>query len=482
MTPADQATEAATSFRAAPGEPRRDLLLHAFAQGPEAARLALGPEDGDGKLGRLARAYALQRRVTFDGAERHGAAVSSGAVVSSGVAMAELAESFGDAPSAWQRDDEALAGQRVAIVTNVPAPYRVPLFNTMARRLAAVDGQLRVYFQSLGARGRPWIGSGGEMEFAHEVMPSIELPMGFRRPRLSAAIGRPVRRFEPTLVLCGSLSPITAPRVATAARRAGAAFGLWSGEVAWRPTAAGAHRRLVRQQIARAADFAVAYGFQAGEYLRELHAGLPLVYGRNSSSAYAAGRRRPSRPDVVELLTVADLSVPGKQVGTLVEAVLMNPSLPCRLTVVGGGEEARAELERRVGDDGRIRFLGAVPQSRVRECYADSDVYLFPSQIDVFGLALVEAMGSGLAPITATRPGVASDLAVHGRNCLTVAEPDPAAWGDAIERLVLDHELRTALGAAAQATIRRRWTIDHACEGMFAGLRLGLFARGQVAG
>jgi glycosyltransferase involved in cell wall biosynthesis len=173
--------------------------------------------------------------------------------------------------------------------------------------------------------------------------------------------------------------------------------------------------------------------------------------------------------------------VPGKNIGVLVDALRECPGLPCRLSIVGGGGAAREAIEETARGDERIRFLGALPQPRVRQCYGESDVYLFPSQIDIFGLALVEAMGSGLAPVTSTRPGVARDLTVHEHNCLAVSDPDPSAWASAIERIVRDHDLRLALGEAAARTIRHRWTIDHACEGLFAGLRLGLLVAGKSA-
>jgi hypothetical protein len=456
---------------------RPDLLLHALAQLPAGRALEIAADHPQrAQLEMIARAYGILDRLAFSSSP---AQAVDDPIPSR---MADLVEGMTDAsdpPSETQRDDEMLAAQRVALVTNVPAPYRIPLFNTMARRLAGVGAEFRVFFQALGSSSRPWIGSGGAMDFDHEVIRSFEVPIGFRNPRLPVRIKRPLAAFSPTVVLCGSLSPLVAPRVARAAQSCGAAFGIWSGEVGWRPTAAGRHRRRLRQRIVNQADFGVAYGHQAGEYLRGLREDLPLVYGRNSSAAYASGRVRPRRPDVVELLTVADMAVPGKGVGTLIDAVRDRPRLPCRLTIVGGGGSAETAIKEHAQGDRRIRFLGAMPQPRVQERYAESDVYLFPSQIDIFGLALVEAMGSGLAPVTSTRPGAASDLAVHERNCLAVSQHDRATWAAAIERVVIDHDLRIALGAAAKRTIERRWTIEHACEGMLAGLRLGLLASGR---
>jgi glycosyltransferase involved in cell wall biosynthesis len=70
--------------------------------------------------------------------------------------------------------------------------------------------------------------------------------------------------------------------------------------------------------------------------------------------------------------------------------------LPGTKVVVGDGP-ARAELERRYPD---ARFLGALTGEDLARVYASSDVFVFPSLTDTFGIVLIEALASGL-PIAA---------------------------------------------------------------------------------
>jgi hypothetical protein len=70
-----------------------------------------------------------------------------------------------------------------------------------------------------------------------------------------------------------------------------------------------------------------------------------------------------------------------------------------------------------------------------------------------------------------------ADLVRPGENCLVAAD-DPASWADAMKAMMESASLRASVGAAAQATVRRRWTMAHAVEGMMAGLRLGAASRG----
>jgi glycosyltransferase involved in cell wall biosynthesis len=186
----------------------------------------------------------------------------------------------------------------------------------------------------------------------------------------------------------------------------------------------------------------------------------------------------------VQLVAVADMAKPGKGIEVLVDALKALDRLRCFLTVVGPGAQ-KSGLEKRADGDNRIRFVGALPQVKVREHYSEADAFLFPSsaEADPFGLALVEAMGSGLAPVVSGTPGAIADLAVDGRNCISVPEHTPDAWASAVERIVLDHDLRLSLGENAARTIRNRWTMDHACDAMIAGLRLGLLVteRGSLS-
>jgi len=101
----------------------------------------------------------------------------------------------------------------------------------------------------------------------------------------------------------------------------------------------------------------------------------------------------------------------------------------------------------------RITVHPQVPRERLPEHYAQADVFLFPSLVDGFGLALLEAMASGL-PIVTTPAGWAQDVLADGESCLLVPKRDAGALVHAVERLLDDAPLRTRLGGGAQAAAR----------------------------
>jgi glycosyltransferase involved in cell wall biosynthesis len=70
--------------------------------------------------------------------------------------------------------------------------------------------------------------------------------------------------------------------------------------------------------------------------------------------------------------------------------------LPGTKVVVGDGP-ARADLAARYPD---ARFLGALSGEPLVQAYAGSDVFVFPSRTDTFGLVLLEALACGI-PVAA---------------------------------------------------------------------------------
>jgi glycosyltransferase involved in cell wall biosynthesis len=95
--------------------------------------------------------------------------------------------------------------------------------------------------------------------------------------------------------------------------------------------------------------------------------------------------------------------------------------------VVVGDGPARADLEGRFKD---AIFLGAKFGTELATCYANADVFVFPSYTDTFGLVILEAMSTGTPVAAFVAPGpqdiipgsnagvIGPDLAANIRACL----------------------------------------------------------------
>ena len=129
------------------------------------------------------------------------------------------------------------------------------------------------------------------------------------------------------------------------------------------------------------------------------------------------------------------------------------------LELYGSGTAAwearlRAKAEA-LGIAGRVHFHGVV--AKPAEVLPRAEICAYPSRVEGFPLALVEAMGAGCACVGfADAPGV-NELIEPGRTGL-LAAPGVAGFAAALQQLVDDAALRAQLGQAAARTVRERWS------------------------
>lgn len=145
--------------------------------------------------------------------------------------------------------------------------------------------------------------------------------------------------------------------------------------------------------------------------------------------------------------------VPDKNFATLIEA-FSRVRGDAELEIVGTGflEDELKQLAARLGVP--VRFGGHVSPSRMPSLYAAADVYALISRYEPFGVAVREAAAAGLPIICSRAAGAAGDVAIHGRNALLV---DPDAVGEvagALQRLVVDADLRRRMGEESRAIDR----------------------------
>ena len=166
-------------------------------------------------------------------------------------------------------------------------------------------------------------------------------------------------------------------------------------------------------------------------------------------------------PDQPLLLTPARLTLPDKGVDYLLPA-LAQTARPFRAVIAGTGP-AEDWLRQKAVDDGvadRVHFAGWQSSGAMERLYALSDVVVCPSVWDEpFGLVGLEAMVHE-TPIVAFEVGGIPDWLEDDRNGILVPRKDTRSMAGAIERLLDDAELRTALGTGGKALAGERFGRD----------------------
>ena len=147
-------------------------------------------------------------------------------------------------------------------------------------------------------------------------------------------------------------------------------------------------------------------------------------------------------------------------------AILVRDGRQVRLHLVGTGEQ-EPTLRNQVhelGLDPHVRFLGALPQARVRDVVQQAAVLAAPCVLGADGnrdglpTVLLEAMALGTACIATPVTGI-PEAVRHEDTGLLVPEADAHALAAGLARLLEDEELRRRLAMNARALLERDFDI-----------------------
>jgi len=131
------------------------------------------------------------------------------------------------------------------------------------------------------------------------------------------------------------------------------------------------------------------------------------------------------------------------------------------LKIAGKGKYEK-EYKRLTGDlnlENRVEFLGFVEHSRLPSLFAQFDIFAMPSVLEdeSFGVAAVEASATCL-PVVATDVGGVSEVVLDNVTGYLVEKKDEYKLAAAIEKLIMNPELRLKMGKAGRDFIIQKYT------------------------
>lgn len=198
----------------------------------------------------------------------------------------------------------------------------------------------------------------------------------------------------------------------------------------------------------------VASAHTAGEVRRlgvSPHRIRVISPGVNRIPAPATARRAADRP--VRLLVVGNVER-RKGIEHLL-AALTAARFHFVVDIVGRTDRDPAyvaELMELVSANGlldSVRFHGGVDEADLDRAYREADIFVAPSLLEGFGMAILDALLYGL-PVIATLAGAIPELIEHDESGLLVPPADPSALEAALERLALAPQLRREMGERAR--------------------------------
>lgn len=136
-------------------------------------------------------------------------------------------------------------------------------------------------------------------------------------------------------------------------------------------------------------------------------------------------------------------------------------------TIIGKGEGSyvdplRPEMDR-LSAAGMLTYRERATQEELAQLYPQMDVLLFPSQYEIYGMVLLEAMYHGLVCVSSYNGGSATMIAdgVDGR---VLASFDEQEWLQTIKDVILQNDRREQMSARAMEKIREHYLWDALAE------------------
>ena len=160
-----------------------------------------------------------------------------------------------------------------------------------------------------------------------------------------------------------------------------------------------------------------------------------------------------------------------KGVDVLIKSMLYLRDLPCVLLIAGSGTDnyrLEALIEEQNLQD-KVHLLGFVAEDTLPVLWDLTDIFVFHSYYETFGMVLAEAMRAGKAVVSVRNTAI-SEVVTHNQDGLLVPTGDSVAMSKAVRRLVLNPEERSAFAASGKVKAEQKFswdTVANAYENVF---------------
>jgi glycosyltransferase involved in cell wall biosynthesis len=344
--------------------------------------------------------------------------------------------------------------RKTVILTEIIAPYRIPVFNALARQ-AEVDLHV-IFLAETDQTLRRWRIYTDEIRFSYEVLPSWRWRPGKHSLLVNRGLWSALNAANPRTTLCGGYNYPASWEALWWARRRNVRFVLWTESNQRDQRSGRAVVEWLKRHFVSSCDAFVVPGKSSFAYLQTLGVSAQAIFTApnavdNSFFATraeeikrqpAAFRERFGLPRRF-ILFVGRL-IPEKGVFDLLRAYAkLGSDLRSEVGLVFAGDgvskQALFEQAKHI-EPGMIRFPGFTQREDLGGLYALAEAFILPTHSDTWGLVVNEAMVCGLPIVVTNVAGCASDLVEDGWNGYVVFPANPDRLSAAIGSLLRQPE------------------------------------------
>ncbi len=302
---------------------------------------------------------------------------------------------------------------KTVVVTNVPAPYRVPGWELVSRMS---DIKLNVIFCSKSNIDSTL--NSNSLGFSAHYLRGKYREYGIRFLHSDIGIWTLMNELQPEVVVTMGFIPTYLFAFAWAIVHKVPHIAMTDGTIQSEKSLSSIHRFLRKVVFRRSAAFV---GASKGSIdLFQSYGVEPSKIHQSALCVHNQKFNLPESEKIIDLLfsgRLIDLKNPlfAIQVAASTAKILGRKT---SLDILGQGEienEVRAFAES-LKDQVTVRFLGYLAQRELPEIFSKARIFLFPTKFDCWGLVANEACAAGLPVLISPHAGAAGELVKSGVN------------------------------------------------------------------
>ena len=359
--------------------------------------------------------------------------------------------------------------KRLIIISEIIAPYRIPVFNALAQE-AGIDLHV-IFLAENDPTLRQWRVYKDEIRFSFQILQSWRRRLGKYNGLLNWGVSSSLRRASPDAILCAGYNYIASWQSMWWARRNRVPFLVWVESTAADQRGNNPLIESLKKKFLRGSSAFVVPGKSSFAYVRGYGAPRELIYTAPNAVDVELFVQRAEEARHNSATLRRDLQLPARYflfVGRLVrekgifDLLDAYGSLPSELRAAIGlvfvGEgKGRSALERRAAKTapGAVHFAGFVHREQLPSYYGLSEALVFPTRSDTWGLVVNEAMACSLPVISSGAAGCAADLVEDYWNGRVLPAGDINQFAHAMNEVAGDASLRSLMGRRGRDRILR---------------------------
>lgn len=332
--------------------------------------------------------------------------------------------------------------KRVAIITNIPAPYRVDFFEYLQKNY--LNYQFTIIYSSRNEDNRNWKieqEKMGNSVFLESRTIKIKKRYDNYYLHIPTGVAKTLKQIKPDVVVGSEYNP-TIIQALQYCKKYKIPFVSWTDGTLFSERNRNFIQKFLRRYVITRANAYIASSSKSKE--------AQIYYGAKKEKCHISYLtvdvekyiQKPQGQGKGKILCVGSL-IERKGVDLLLKA-LAKTNCEYSLYLAGAGpvkDNLRTQAEDLQISD-KVHFLGQLNREELLKHYAESDLFVLPTREDCFALVILEAICARLPIVCSRYADGAYDLIEEGKNGYIIDPYNEEKFAACIEKLLENSELR----------------------------------------